>query len=69
MVPASILEIAEIDEILDRGERVIFVDARNPIAWAASRVKLPGAIRVPVDEVDRRIGEIPRDGHVVPYCT
>ncbi len=69
MVPASIIEVAEIDEILDRGERVIFVDARNPIAWAASRVKLPGAIRVPVDEVDRRIGEIPRDGHVVPYCT
>ncbi len=69
MVPASIIEVAEIDEILDRGERVIFVDARNPIAWAASRVKLPGAIRVPVDEVDRRIGEIPRDGLVVPYCT
>ncbi len=69
MAPASIILVAEIDEILDRGERVIFVDARNPIAWAASRVKLPGAIRVPVDEVDRRIGEIPRDGHVVPYCT
>ena len=61
--------VAEIDEILDRGERVIFVDARNVVAWAASHVKLPGAIRVPVDEVDRHIGEIPRDGHVVPYCT
>ena len=61
--------VAEIDEILDRGERVTFVDARNVVAWATSRVKLPGAIRVPVDEVDRRIGEIPRDGHVVPYCT
>ena len=47
--------VAEIDEILDRGERVIFVDARNVVAWAASRVKLPGAIRVPVDEVDRHM--------------
>ena len=69
MDPASTITVAEIDEFLDRGERVTFVDARNAIAWAASRVKLPGAIRVPVDEVDRHIGEIQRDGHVVPYCT
>ena len=69
MDPASLIMVAEIDEILGRGERVIFVDARNVVAWATSRVKLPGAIRVPVDEVDRRIGEIPRDGRVVPYCT
>ena len=41
------------------GERVTFVDARNPVAWASASDKLPGAIRVRVDEVDQHIGGLP----------
>jgi rhodanese-related sulfurtransferase len=32
-------------------------------------VKLPGAIRVPADDVSSRLREIPRDRPVVAYCT
>ena len=59
----------EVKQRIDRGEPVIFVDARNPQAWSQSREKLPGAIRVPADEVSRHLGEIPKDRHVVTYCT
>ena len=53
----------------DRGEPVTFVDTRNPQAWQNSNVKLPGALRVPADEIDRHLSEIPRDRPVVTYCT
>jgi rhodanese-related sulfurtransferase len=54
---------------MDMGEAVTFVDTRNPQAWGQSDVKLPGAVRVPVDELDRHLGRIPRDRTVVTYCT
>ena len=55
--------------LLDAGEPVVFVDVRNPQAWASSDVKLPGAIRIALDELPARATELPRRGHVVTYCT
>ena len=60
---------AEVKQLRDRGDRMVFVDARNPVAWGSSKVKLPDAIRVPVDEAEGHLGEIPRDGMVITYCT
>lgn len=56
-------------EMLERGERIVFVDSRNPVAWGSSAVKLPGAIRMPVDEVDEHLSELPRDSTAITYCT
>ena len=59
----------EVKERMDRGEQFAFLDTRNPQAWGESDVKLPGAIRVPADEVEEHLDEIPRDRVVVTYCT
>jgi rhodanese-related sulfurtransferase len=61
--------VDEIKERLDRGEQFNFVDTRNPQAWAEAKTKLPGAIRVPADEVDQHLNEIPRDRTTITYCT
>jgi rhodanese-related sulfurtransferase len=61
--------VDEVKERMDRGEPIVFLDARNPNAWAGSDVKLPGAIRVPADEVQEHIGDIPRDRTIITYCT
>ena len=53
----------------ERDELIVFVDSRNAKEWAASDVKLPGAIRVPADDVEAHLDEIPRDRSVVAYCT
>jgi rhodanese-related sulfurtransferase len=63
------ITVDEIGERMNRGERFVFVDARNPTAWSQSDIKLPGAIRVPADDVDRHLPEIPRDRSIIPYCT
>lgn len=59
----------ELNERLDRGEQFAFVDTRNPKAWGEAETKLPGAIRVPAEEVEQHLSEIPRDRTVITYCT
>ena len=66
---ASAISVSEAKEMLDRGDKPVFVDSRNPDAWGSSKEKIPGAIRVPVDEVADHLGEIPRDRMAITYCT
>ena len=57
---------------LDAGEPVTFLDDRSSKAWGASDVKIPGALRVPPDEVEQHlaeIGTIPKSATVITYCT
>ena len=51
------------------GQRIVFLDSRNPAAWAESDRKIPGAIRVPADSVEEHIPEIDKDATVIAYCT
>jgi rhodanese-related sulfurtransferase len=66
---ATRVTVDEVKERMDRGEQFTFVDTRNPKAWAEAKTKLPGANRVPSDEVEQHVSEIPRDRTVITYCT
>ena len=66
---ATRVTVDEVKERMDRGEQFTFVDTRNPQAWGESDVKLPNAIRVPADEIEQHLDEIPRDKVVITYCT
>lgn len=68
MTPKPV-SVSEAKEMVDRADQVVFVDARNPVAWGSSNVKLPGAIRVPVDAVEEHLSELPREGTIITYCT
>ncbi len=63
------ISVQEAKEMMNRGEGVLFVDSRNPQAWANTSSKLPGAIRAPADNVLAHVNEIPRDRTVIAYCT
>jgi rhodanese-related sulfurtransferase len=65
----SRLSVSEVRTLLERGEPLTFVDSRNPIAWASSKVKIRGAHRVPIDRVPEHLGELPRDQRLIVYCT
>ena len=66
---ATRVTVDEVKERMHRGETFTFVDTRNPHAWGEATTKLPGAIRVPADEVEQHLNEIPRDRAVITYCT
>lgn len=63
------ITVEEAKRKVDSGERVVFIDTRNPQAWAESEQRIPGAIRVPLAEADQSIGELPRDATIITYCT
>ena len=69
METATPLTVAEVQDLLGRGVAVTFIDSRNPIAWGSSRVKLPGAVRIPIDAVERHLPSLPRDRRLIVYCT
>ena len=69
MVDVTRVTPDEVKARMDRGEKFTFLDARNPEAWAGSDVKLPGALRVPADEVEKRVGDLPEDRTIITYCT
>ena len=66
---ATRVTVDEVKERMERGEPFTFIDTRNPQSWEEADTKLPGAIRVPADEVERHLKEIPRDRAVITYCT
>ena len=68
-IEATRITVDEVKQRLDRGEQFTFVDSRNPKAWAEAESKLPGAIRVPAEELEQHLAEIPKDRAVITYCT
>ena len=49
-----------------QGGEVTVLDVRPPEEYRAGHI--PGAVSVPLKEVERRLGELPRDREVVAYC-
>ena len=65
----SQLTVAQVRDLVAAGDPLVFIDSRNPIAWGSSRIKLPGALRIPIDEVERHLAALPRDRRLIVYCT
>jgi len=59
----------ELKQKLDRHEPVIVIDLRHSLDFLYEPYTIPGAIRIPIDELDKRNREIPSGKEVVLYCT
>jgi rhodanese-related sulfurtransferase len=55
-------------ELLDRVRRglVTVLDVRPPEEFAAGH--LPGAVNIPIQELEKRLGELPKRKEVIAYC-
>lgn len=58
----------EVKRKSDKGE-VFIIDTRGPTAWDASKIKIPGAVRLHYAELEQHLDELPRDRTIVTYCT
>lgn len=54
-------------ERLDAGDSLLVVDARSSDEYAEAHI--PGAISVPLSDLEARMDELPRDQEIVFYCT
>lgn len=69
MPEAPRITVDELKRRMDAGEDFTVIDVRNPQAWAQSDTMLPEAIRVPLDDFESHLSQIPRNRPVVTYCT
>ncbi len=58
-----------LDDAKQQMKDVIFVDTRSATALKRNPLQVPGAIHVPLKELDMRAKQLPRDRTLVTYCT
>jgi membrane protein DedA with SNARE-associated domain/rhodanese-related sulfurtransferase len=68
------LEMARInvDELYERMQKdtaPVVVDVRSATAQGLERRRIPGALLVPVQEVESHVSTLPRDREIILYCT
>lgn len=69
MPDAPIIAVEELRKRMEAGEEFVFVDVRNPQAWAESEAMVPNAIRMPLDGFEPELPRIPKERNIVTYCT
>jgi rhodanese-related sulfurtransferase/biotin operon repressor len=62
------LEPVPAKELLDRARKglVTVLDVRPPEEFAVGH--LPGAVNIPIQELEKRLGELPKRKEVIAYC-
>jgi rhodanese-related sulfurtransferase len=60
------IEAQEAKRLVDKGEAVI-VDVRSQASWDMGHVQ--GALHVPLDELEARLSQLPKNKLIVAYCT
>lgn len=62
------LEPVRPEDLLERARRneVVVIDVRPTEEYDAGHI--PGAVSIPMEELDARLGELPRDAEVIAYC-
>ena len=63
------IPVAELKRLMDAGEAPTIVDVRNRSAHLHDPRRIPGAMKMTVDEIDAHLGELPRDREIILYCT
>ncbi len=56
----------QLKEKLDRGDKPMLLDVRRPDEWEFNH--LAGATFIPIDEIEQRRRELPRDEEIIVYC-
>jgi len=63
------ISVDELKRMIAAGEAPVIVDVRNRSAHLHDPRRIPGALRMTVDEIDAKLGNLPRDREIVLYCT
>ena len=67
-VPADRITIDQLKRKLDAKEKLVIIDARTGSAWIGSLVKIKGALHIPLDQLEARMKELPKNREIAAYC-
>lgn len=63
------ISVAELYQLIEAGAAPLIVDVRSATAHALDPRTIPGALRIPLPDVDEHLEHLPRDRDIVLYCT
>jgi hypothetical protein len=64
-IPIELIRVKQVSQLLSDGAPVLLVDVRSRQDYLIRHIK--GALSIPIDSIESRSREIPRDGLVVLY--
>ena len=64
-IPIDLIRVKQVAQLLSDGARVVLVDVRGRQEYLIRHIK--GAVSIPLDSIEARSSEIPRDGLIVLY--
>jgi rhodanese-related sulfurtransferase len=62
------ISAADAKRMVDRGEAIV-LDVVASGVWDALEEAVPGAVRIPPEQIGERFGELPPDRAIIAYCT
>jgi membrane protein DedA with SNARE-associated domain/rhodanese-related sulfurtransferase len=62
------ISVADLHAQIADGKPPVIVDVRSPTAQSIELRRIPGALHVPLHDVELHMGELPRDSEIVLYC-
>ena len=63
------ITVQELKAKMDKGEDLVIIDVRTGEDYAGSRIKIKGAVRIPIVQMEERYKELPKDKQIITYCT
>jgi len=65
----SQIEVGALHELMATSPPPLIVDVRSPTAVQLEPRRIPGALHIPLTDVQQHLGELPRDRDIISYCT
>jgi membrane protein DedA with SNARE-associated domain len=59
----------ELKRKLDNGERITVIDVRHALDFEADPAVIPGALRIPFEQIEDQPPDVPAKREIVVYCT
>ncbi len=63
------ITVQELKAKIDNGGGLVIVDVRTGKDYEGSRIKIKGAVRIPIVQLEERYRELPVDKEIITYCT
>jgi membrane protein DedA with SNARE-associated domain/rhodanese-related sulfurtransferase len=63
------MTVSELYALMDAGTTPLVADVRSSTARALEPRRIPGALHLPLEGIERELQKLPRDREIVLYCT
>ena len=63
------MTVADLMARFEKHAPIVIVDSRSESSWEGSDKQIKGSVRIPIDQIEARVSELPKDKEIVIYCS